>query len=63
MHILWVRDARRNSMVKPELAFYIEEYNKAGDELREAGRNMDKWRKMAKDKFDGIDIANDRSIN
>ena len=49
-------------MIEPKLAYYIEEFNNAGKELRYAMNKMDRFKKYAKDEC-GVDIGNDRVIN
>ena len=49
-------------MIEPKLAYYIEEFNNARKELRQAMNKMDKYKKYAQDDF-GVDIANKRGIN
>lgn len=49
-------------IIEPKLAYYIEEYNNAGEEMKQAMRKMDKYRCYAKKEYE-IDIANDRSYN
>ncbi len=48
-------------MIEPKLAYYIEEYNNAGKDMKIAMNKMSKYRCLAKKH--GVDIAHDRRIN
>jgi len=49
-------------MVEPKLAFYIEQFNIATEEMRQAMDKMDKYKCFAL-KEHGVNIANNRSYN
>lgn len=48
--------------LEPKLEYYIEEFNKAGNDMQEAARRLEKYRKFARDDF-SIDIACDGRVN